>query len=242
MARVKPTPIVTPRIVQPGDRSRPWLWVLFLVALAAWSWQVYQFGQQRAGFDASKRDHVEIALRERIEELETERKQLRTSAARLERSGQIDRAAANGVQSQVKALQDERADLKREVAFLKTLVSGSSEKLVLDSQNLTELGERRFRFEVTLTKQTEDSKTVNGQVEFSVLGELSGESKKIDMKTLTKGKRSNIGIRFKNFQKLKAELELPEGFVPTSIEVAVKPDSRGFKSFAQTYDWKLSDA
>lgn len=242
MAGVKPARVVAPKIVQPGDRSRPWLWLLFLVALGAWSWQVYQFGQQRAGFDAGQRDQVEVALRERIEALEAEREELLSSVARSERAGLIDRAAAEGVQSEVKALQDERAVLKREVAFLKTLVSGSSDKLMLDAENLSELGERRYRFEVTLSKQDDDSNTVSGQVVVSVVGQLEGEVTKIDMETLTKGKRSNIGIRFKNFQRLKADIELPEGFEPASIVVAIKPDNRGFKAFERTYDWKLSDA
>ncbi len=67
---------------------------------------------------------VEDELQQRIDELEEERDALRASAARFERAGQIDRAAADGVQSEVKALQDERAELKREVALLKPWFPG----------------------------------------------------------------------------------------------------------------------
>jgi hypothetical protein len=62
------------------------------------------------------------------------------------------------------------------------------------------------------------------------------------MDSLTDGRRSNIGIRFKSFQRLKTELRLPEGFEPTSVEVVVKPDGEVFKSFERAYDWKVSDA
>ena len=37
MGKIKPARIVTPRIVQPGGPARTWLWLLFLLALAAWS-------------------------------------------------------------------------------------------------------------------------------------------------------------------------------------------------------------
>ena len=244
MGKKKPTRVITPRIVQPGEGSvRPWLWVLFLVALAAWSWQVFEFGRQEAGFDVGRHNALEDELQQRISELEEERDTLRAAAVRFERSGQIDRAAANGVQSEVRALQDERAELKREVALLKTLVAGGEkETLVLEEFSLTHLAERRYRVEAMLSKRTDDQDTVIGQVGIEVSGEMDGEEQILVMSQLTGGKRSNIGIRFKSFQKLKTDLNLPEGFEPSSIEVTVRPDGKKFKSFEQAYDWKLPDA
>ncbi len=242
MAKIKPTRIVTPRIVQPGGGSRAWLWLLFLAALAAWSWQVFEFGRQHAGLNVGERKRAEAELEARIEELEEERDLLRAQAARFERSAQIDRAAADGVQSEVRALQDERAELERRVTFLKSLVSGGGEKLVLDDHSLVEIGERAYRFAVTLSKRSDDAKTVSGQVTVSVVGRLEGEERRLDMDALTKGRRSHFGIRFRNFQKLETEVELPSGFEPASIEVAVKPEDKAFKSFEQAYEWKVSGA
>jgi len=235
--------VITPRIVQPGEGNvRPWLWLLFLVALGAWSWQVFQFGQQRAGFDVGHRDKAETQLRERIAELEEETAVLRAAAARFERAGQIDRAAVVDVQSEVKSLQAERAELKREVAFLKSLVSGEDKKLTLDDYSLVDAGDGSYRFEITVAKGDDDQTTVGGQVTISVKGQVSGAEKVLDMRTLTDGKRDNIGIRFKNFQKLKTDLQLPAGFEPVSVEVAVRPDGKGFKAFEQVFAWKLSGA
>ena len=243
--KVKPMRITTPRIVQPGEGGvRPWVWLLFLVALGAWSWQVFHFGQQRAGFDINQANAREDRLRERLTEIEQERDVLRAAAARFERAGQIDRAAADGVKAEIKTLQDERAELKREVAFLKTLVSsgGDNKQLLLDNYRLTAVGDEAYRFEVTLSKAANDSATVNGQVILRVKGKSEGTPKTLDMKALTDGRRTNIGVRFKNFQKLKADLQLPIGFEPTAIEVGVKLDGNRFKSFEQAYDWRLSDA
>jgi len=244
MGKIKPTQVITPRIVQPGEGGvRPWLWVLFLVALAAWSWQVFEFGRQRAGFDVNRHNARAAGLEERIVELEAERDALRSSAARFERAGQIDRAAAEGVQSEVRSLQDERAELKREVALLKSLVAGGEKSvLVLSEFSLRHTGERNFRFEAMLSKGTDDEATVSGQVAITVSGERDGEDAMVDLNNLTGGKRTNIGIRFKNFQKLKADLSIPKGFDPASIQVTVNPDGKKFKSFEQTYDWKPADA
>ena len=242
MGKIKATRIVTPRIVESRSGWRPWLWVALLVFLAAWSWQVYEFGRAQASLDAGMRDPSLTDPLQRIAELEQERDALRASAARLERAGQIDRAAADSVQAEIRALQEERAELKREVAFLRRLVSGGDSKLVLDGHSLTVLDKMAYRFEVTLSKQTEDEDTINGYAVISVTGQLNGVEKTLDMQTLTNGRRSNIGIRFKNFQRLTTDISLPEGFEPAKIGVAVKPDGKGFRSFQQSFDWKPSDA
>lgn len=242
MGKIKPTRIVTPRIVQSRSGWRPWLWVALLVVLVAWSWQVFEFGRVQASLDARMGDPSQTDSLQRIAELEQERDALRARAARFERAGQIDRAAADSVQAEIRALQEERAELKREVAFLKRLVSGGDSKLVLDSHSLTTLGKLAYRFEVTLSKQTEDEDTINGHAFISVSGQLDGVEKTLDLQTLTNGKRPNIGIRFKNFQRLTTDLSLPAGFEPAKIEVAVKPDGKSFRSFEQSFDWKPSDA
>ena len=244
MGKKKPTRVIAPRILQPGEGGvRPWLWLLFLVALAAWSWQVFEFGRQEAGFDVGRYSVLEDELQQRIRQLEEERDTLRAAAARFERAGQIDRAAADGVQPEVKALQGERAELKREVALLKTLVAGGEkETLVLEEFKLTPLAGRSYRLEAMLSKRTDDQETVSGQVDIEVSGKMDGEQQILVLSQLTGGKRSNIGIRFKSFQKLKTDLSLPGGFEPSSIEVTVRPEGKKFKSFEQAYDWKLADA
>lgn len=243
MGKIKPARVVTPRIVQPHRGGfRPWLWLLLLGTLALWSWQVFEFARQPAGFTAAWHDPAEARLHRRIDELEEERDALRAAAARFEQAGEIERAAADGVKAEVKRLQDERAELQREVAFLKSLIAGGDRKLVLNDQSLTAVGDRMYRFEVTLAKRTDDQAIVSGQVVISVRGRGEGGPSVLDMGRLTDGRSSGIDIRFKSFQRLKTELQLPDGFVPSSIQVAVKPEGKVFKSFERAYDWKLSDA
>lgn len=244
MGKIKPTRIVTPRIVQPHRGGfRPWLWLSLLAALALWSWQVFEFARQPDGLSVVwQHDRVEAGLHRRIEQLEEERDALRAAAAEFEQASQVDRAAADGVKAEVKALQDERAELQREVAFLRSLIAGGDTKLVLNDHSLTALGDRLYRFEVTLAKRTDDQATVSGQVVISVRGRGEGGPRVLDMGRLTDGRNSGIDIHFKSFQRLKTELQLPEGFVPSSIRVAVKPEGKVFKSFERAYDWKMSDA
>ena len=258
MARVKPTRVATPRIVQPGGRGvgRPWLWALLLVGFAAWTWQVYEFGRQSGGVHTLLRDRAESRQQARLNTLVEERDALRAEAARHERAAQIDRAAVEQVRTEVRQLQDERAELKREVAFLRTMlpaaagvsgagaapVAAEAAELVLQDLKLEPAGERAYRLEITVAKREDDDRTMVGQAVLSVSGSTGDDRVVLDMKTLTKGKRDNIGLRFRNFQRLKTDIELPEDFAPATIDVAVKPDGKAFKPLQQAYDWKPPDA
>jgi hypothetical protein len=243
MGKIKPSTITTPRIVQPRAYGATWLWAVFLVALSLWSWQVFLLGEHSGGLDAAQRDKVEASLQQRVDDLEKQKMALTAQAARFERAAQIDREAAEQVKGEVKSLQEERAALKREVAFLKALVSGeASEELAFESPKLMLVDGRDYRFEVTLSKRSEDAGTVSGRVVIKVVGNSDGVEKQLDMSALTDGKRTNIGIKFKNYQKLKTDLKLPEGFDPSRIEVAVQPNGNVYKAFEQAFDWKVSDA
>ena len=241
MGKLKPTRVVTPRIVQPGHAGRSWVWAVIVVALALWTWQVFEFGRKQAGFDVGAHARAKDGLLQRIAELEAERDELRSAAAKFERTGQIDRAAALDVQSEVKSLQEERAELRREVAFLKTLVSGGSTTLALADHQLVELGQGRFEFAVTLSKQTDDNDTVAGKAVIRLKGIQDGVEKTLDMDAITAGKRSNIGIRFKNFQVLKTDITVPETFEPKQVAVSVEPTGDKFVSLEQVYDWHLAE-
>lgn len=236
MAKVKPTEVITPRIVE--RRLNPWPWVLAAALLLLWTWQVLAFGERRGGHVAEVAEVREQELRARIDALEKEKVALTAHAARLERASQIDRAAVESIKAEVTALQEERAALKREVAFMKALVSGeATEELWLEKPRLSDAGDGRFLFDVTLTKPPDDDGTVTGRVVIEVIGQADGKTERVDMKSLTQGSRTNIGIRFKNYQKLSTDMVLPKDFEPQKIEVVVEPSGDVYKPFKKLYDW-----
>jgi hypothetical protein len=236
MAKIKPTEVITPKIVE--RRVNPWPWILAVALLALWTWQVLAFGERQGGHAAGAAAARENQLESRIAALEKEKVELTAHAARLERASQIDRAAVESIKGEVTALQEERAALKREVAFMKALVSGeATEELWLEKPRLRDAGDGRFVFDVTLTKPPDDDGTVTGRVVIEVIGKAGGKTERVDMKSLTQGSRTNIGIRFKNYQRLSTDMVLPEDFQPEQIEVAVEPSGDVYKAFKKLYDW-----
>jgi hypothetical protein len=236
MAKIKPTEVITPKIVE--RRLNPWPWIVAAVLLALWTWQVLEYGERRGGHVAEAAEAREAERQARIAELETEQVALTAHAARLERESQIDRAAVESTKAEVRTLQEERAALKREIAFMKALVSGeATEELWLEKPRLSEAGDGRYAFDVTLTKPADDGGTVTGRVIIEVIGRIGDKTERVDMQALTKGSRTNIGIRFKNYQRLSTDMVLPQDFEPEKIEVAVEPNGDVYKAFKKYYDW-----
>jgi len=229
----------TPRIVQPGGKS--WIWIILLGTslLGAVTWQAFDYGRQRAGYDVEKRDFQQVALQARVEKLEKERDELRFEAAKFERANQINQSAAIAVQDDIKILQNERAELKRKVEFLKSLVSGDITMLQIKDLALqkTEKGDT-YKYAFSVSKRAKGRDKVRGTLVIAVSGQLKGEAHTLDMASLgIKAKRLAMGFSF--YQKFEGEIVLPVGFIPKTLNVTVNPSDKKFKAFDEAFDWKV---
>jgi hypothetical protein len=230
----------TPRIVQPGSGHSLWLWLLALVVAGVLSWKMFEFGLERAGYQTEARDTEVALLEQRIESLQRERDELRAAAARYERASQIDQSAVSKVREDLAALQEERSELRQEVEFLKSLVSGSVSLLQITDMSLSKQDSGDgYRVAFTLSKRAKGKKRVSGKVLLSVAGQLEGEP------TVLKGKELGLEtdsqkMGFMHFQQVEAELKLPVGFIPKEVRIEVQPKGKEFKAFDESFEWQVS--
>ena len=150
----------------------PWYWRwLVLIALTTvimmFSRSAYEFGKKFAGFDQSEADRETQRQMATNEKLEQEVTQLSGNLAQAERQMQLERATYTDLVKQVKALNDENATLKEDLAFFQTLMpSGGKEGGVAVNrfmvQNDALPGE--FRYRLLLTQTGQRSKDFQGQI------------------------------------------------------------------------------
>lgn len=238
MARIKPHKLVPPRIV-PGDaRPSPWLWMLALLAVGLWTWQVYDYGLNYPGYRAAGRADRTQELRERIAELERERDELRFLAAKYERSSQIDREAAQATRGEIKILQNERTDLEREAAFLRTLVTEGGDKLQVTDYSLHKIADdSRYRYRFKVTRDFEGAKKLEGWVRLRLTGEADGEPAELTLAEVGHGAADTYKLGFRHYQEIEGELRLPPDFLPQQLSIDVTPVGDQFEPFTVTYDW-----
>jgi cell division protein FtsB len=218
------------------------LGVVLAVVLAAWG--LYEYGRFKGGYDVVAAQQQTRQQQKQLAALEQETTHLREQKAILERSSQIEQEAYRQLEGTVNGLQDEILELKEELAFYRGIVSpGDAKKgLNLQSFNLTPLREaRKYRFKMVLTQVLSNGNVAYGNISFSVEGREAGKDKEYTLSQLSDNDKE-LRFRFKYFQAFEGDLSLPEGFIPSKVNLVVKPRSRKHKQLTESIDWMVQES
>ena len=135
------------------------------------------------------------------------------------------------------------AALEDEVRIYRSIMAaGDEEGIQIARLELIErIDGRGVRFRLLLVQSAEQREEVSGAVELSILGEKDGEASVFEVDRVGDGGYP-MPFRFRYFQDLVGEIELPEGFHPEGIEVVARgagPD--GFR-LERTFSWQIQEA
>lgn len=100
---------------------------------------------------------------------------------------------------------------------------------------------RGVRFRLLLVQSADQREEVHGQVELSVLGEQDGEEAVFEVDRVGEGGYP-MPFRFRYFQDLVGEIELPEGFRPDGIEVVARGAGPDGFLLERTFSWQVQEA
>ncbi len=216
--------------------------VVVLTLLVAWG--LYELGRYHSGFDILAVQQERGGYEEQLEILAAEISQLREQKAILERSTQIEQEAYKQLETTVTGLQDEILELKGELAFYRGIISPADAAKGLKVQSF-ELRSRGtgggYHYKLVLTQVLNNDTVVSGSVALAVEGQESGEVREYPLQQLSK-EDSELRFRFKYFQILEGELNLPEGFTPSKVSITVKPRTKSHKQLSQSYDWVVQES
>jgi hypothetical protein len=230
-----------PKIVGANQGPKRWfhlglLLVLLLILVAGVAWLAYKQGGNSLaqGFARlqSGLDHAQS--------LEQERNELRRELAMVKQAAEVDREALVAVRDQIKKLQDERLNMEEELAFLRGIVSTSSEEQVLRVQNFKlepGLEARQFVYTFTVSQVINSGKIVKGKIEVAIVGQQDGKTKHLKLEELSDEKLSSYKMRFRYYQSVEGKVHLPEGFEPTTIKIDVKPSNSNLNPVSESYNW-----
>ena len=242
MGRVKSKRIVTPRIVMPRRGPNPWLVLVLLSALGAWTWQSYDFGRQRAGYDSNASAERIAALKAQVRALKDEREDWLLATASQERSSQIDRDAVRQAQEEIRQLQDQRASLRRHVVFLQQLLAASEGPIRIRELQLEPEGEHGFRYRFTVARAEQEQGHLEGEIRVTVRGKANGAEQLLPLEELTEDRISAHKMRFRHFQRVEGKLTLPDDFSPQAFVVEVVPSDKSEKTTQRAFKWQVGGA
>ena len=183
----------------------------------------------------SKRGLIEdnVALKKEVDRLNKE-------LSKSRRIIEIDNKARSDYQKSVTKLENEIADLSSELGFYREIFASTEAESgpQVRGFKITDFdGERRYQFRLVLTHVTKDDGIADGSVAVEFRGKKDGKEHWVRLGQIAQEGADPLSFRFKHFRRIEGIMELPEGFSPRDVYVAVHQNGRSKLSFNEVYKW-----
>lgn len=209
--------------------------------LAAGVYLGQQQAYSRMGIDPQRYRAMAEALPEAQAHIEELKRQLAAADIRHE----VDRASLELVRQDLAHQQEQLAELAEGLRFYRSLMAPGDIAQGFSLRGI-ELVPRdtlgRYAYRIVVQQEARKHDTVRGDLQVYVQGIEGGESLRYELAEITADLESNqIPLRFRYFQAIEGELDLPEGFQPQTIDVEAKLSSPRKLVIEQRYPWQVLD-
>jgi len=170
--------------------------------------------------------------------------ELAQKVTNLERGKIIDQVASHDVQSTVQALESKILQLEEDIAFYKNIMAPSEVDKGLQIQKM-ELrgarGGRRYQYKLVLTQVANNRSYIQGVVAVNLIGSLNDKKEILPLRDVAGAEDLGVKFKFRYFQDIAGELELPEGFNPEQIQIVAQSSGKNATKIERTLDWKVKE-
>ena len=221
--------IAAPRVAVHSHVPWYWRWLtstLFIVVTIAAAWIAYDLGRRYAGFDAGEAQGAQSRLEVMNGNLQEENAGLRKEIAGMERQLQIELAAQGNLTGQIRALSEENALLKEDLAFFQTfMASGADPGGVSVNRFRVERdalpGEYRYRLLIVQSKQR--VREFRGRLQLIVDYVADGKSAVMTFPAEGDDEQA-YNLRFKFYQRVEGTFTLQPEAIVRGVQVRVLKD------------------
>jgi hypothetical protein len=212
----------------------PWYWraltaaVVLGCALALAGW-IYDAGRRFAGFDRSESESEISFLRDKVGHLEKEMLRLRSIANATESHLQIDQATVQRLTAQVRMLEEERAQLKENLAVFENLAAGGGKATGVSLGRLRiepEAVPGKYRYRVLASMHGAEAKQeFKGALQFQVtVQEPGGQSAIIVLPRPGDPDAGSFTVSFRAFRSLEGSFRVPADATIKRVEARLIHD------------------
>lgn len=191
---------------------------------------------------AAERDQLRRELQEKVAESEM----LSQQVANLRLASEVDKASSEDVRNKVIELKGQIAALEEDIAFYRGLMAPTDNRsgLTIGSVDILPTGaERRYRFKVVVQQLATNHQVLNGSLRINIVGHEGESVRSISLSELSpQVADEEITLRFKYFQNIEGQIELPPGFEPERIELTAKSTGRNGTSVEKKFGWLVHES
>ena len=208
----------------------PWYWrwlglVLLGLLVVGVGWATYDFGMEFAGFHQSEATRALARLNEELRRRDVELTDLRGKAAAADRQLQIERATYGDLSRQIKALTEENAGLREDLAFFQSLMPNGKKQAAGVSINRVRVkpeavpGEYQYR--LLLVQTGERVKEFTGKLQLVINVEQAEKKYVLVVPPEHSRNEGEFELNFKFFQRVEGSFKVPADAVVRSLQVRV---------------------
>ena len=208
----------------------PWYWrwlgyVVMVAVVAGVAWITYDYGLEFAGFRKTEAARVRAELNEIVKRQQTELAELNAKTASAERQLQIERATYGDLARQVKALAQENATLKEDLAFFQSLTATGKDGAISVNRfrMMPETVPGEYRYQLLLVQTGARAKEFNGRLQLVL--NLEQDGRKVALMLPPDSGRAadarEYQVNFKLFQRVEGMFRIPPGAVVKGLQVRV---------------------
>lgn len=226
-----------------------WRWLIgfgVIVALVVVGWCSFFFGnldgirlQERV---IAERDQLREDLQAKVAEIEAMRQQV----ANLSLASEVDKVSSEDVRQEVIQLKGEIAALQEDISFYRSLMAPTENErgLTIGTVELMSTSApRRYEFKVVVQQLATNHELLNGTLNINIIGRENGVARIIPLSELSDQiEAPDIRLRFKYFQPIEGQLELPFNFTPERIEVIARSSGRNATEVEKKFGWLVQES
>ena len=205
--------IAAPRVAIRSALPWPFRWLALAVVLgfcAAVGIWAFELGKSIAGIGSVSGDEL-LKLKAEVIHLRDEEHERQTAALTSDSLLATERAAKQGLMSQVRQLQGENQALREDLGFFETLIPGpKTDGLAIRALQAEVLGGTQLRWQVLVIQAVRNAQEFNGRLELVLAGTRNGQPW-----THTQPPQGQL-LQFKQYRRLEGVVDLaPDTMVKT---------------------------
>lgn len=232
MTKVKGTPVYRLKIVPHRPlRSALIALLLLLLVLGAVAASYFYADAKASAERLSPQEGKD--LRDQLETLTEDSARLQRELAKYQLNAEVDRQAGEELRKRVLELREEKAALQRDIDVYRIMTSKKNNNpkgISFGVFSISAAAEGKHHFKLVVQKLADDDENFDGELTAIVVGQHNGKETRFPLHELAANKTEPLAARiplsFKFFQNIDTEIVIPDGFVPSRLELLVKSSSR----------------
>jgi hypothetical protein len=167
--------------------------------------------------------------------------EMRQQLSDLTLGSEIDNQANEEVRQTIENQRNLLAAQDEEINFYKGVMvpNAGSKGLRIERLDVSSNAAGKVRYSLLLTQVVDKRGYVKGGVQLSLLGQNDGQEKALQLGEQGRDKAEAIKFRFRYFQNIAGEVQLPKGFVPREFMVVAQSSEPIAQRLEKTFDWPL---